>query len=99
MGYEIKWTLLARSDLRKIVEHIARDNPSAAEKFGQDAFQEIEHLSDLPMSGNDIPEKTRDDYRQIIYRRTYRIVYRIRETEKRVEVLRVWHGARRLPKL
>ena len=63
MDYEIAWTLIARSDLRRIVEYIADDNPIAAERFGEEIFQEVEHLSQFPQSGNDVPEKADSFYR------------------------------------
>ena len=38
------------------------------------------------------------DHREIIHR-PYRIIYRVREEQKVIEILRVWHAARGIPRI
>ncbi len=76
-----------------MVRYIARDNPSAAERFGLALLEKLKLLREHPMLGRVVPERGEPNLREIIHP-PYRIVYRVREREQIVEVLRFWHGAR-----
>lgn len=85
----------ARLDLQEIVDYIARDNPSRAAAFLDELLHQIEIVGERPLS---FPE--RSDWpipmRSAIYRR-YLIVFR--NSNDRVEIIRVLHSARDIPAL
>ena len=98
MGFKIVFTKLAIADLSGLVTFIARDNPEAAEQFGCEIIEKTEKLDAFPFLGRVVPEFKIENIREIIHR-PYRIVYRVREGQKLIEILRVWHAARGIPKI
>ena len=96
MDFKIVWTLRARDDLRNIATYISRDNPAAALKLGETIFDRVDVLEKFPELGRVVPEWGRPDVREIIVG-SYRIVYRVGNQRKAIEILRVWHGARGEP--
>ena len=48
--------------------------------------------------GRVVPEFKIENIREFIHR-PYRIVYRVREDQKLIEILRVWHAARGIPRI
>ena len=52
----------------------------------------------MPERGRVVPEFRRSELREIILR-SYRIIYRINELDKSIEIVRFWHGARGFPRL
>ena len=88
------WTDRALTDLEAIGDYIARDNPSAAERWIAQLMAVAESAAQIPLAARRVPELGRDDVREI-FKRTYRIVYRV--TDKRVEVLTVFEGHRLFP--
>jgi len=93
MGHEVVLTLLAEGDLEEIVSFIAEDNPEAALATGRQIIERLEHLTSFPLSGRVVPEFGDDNLREIVHSH-YRIVYQIVDEAKRIEVVRIWHGAR-----
>lgn len=93
MGFQVLVTEIANEDLAALVRYIARDNPAAAERFGLALLEKLKLLREHPLLGRIVPERGEPNLREIIYP-PYRIVYRVREHEQVVEVLRFWHGAR-----
>ena len=61
-------------------------------------LEHVELLSRLPLIGP-IYERDRSRRTREILCRNYRIFYRVDDAQRRVEILSVWHGARREPKL
>ena len=98
MDFKVVWTPSARDDLREIVQYIARDNPDAARRVGERILESVEVLGGMPELGRMVPERRDPTIREII-RGNYRIVYRVRERPRMLEVWRIWHGARGTPQL
>ena len=98
MDYKIDWTFRAREDLREIAVYISRDNPVAAMKLGDAIFKRVDMLVRFPFMGRMVPERRQNEIRELIFK-NYRIVYRVKENPKVIEVLRVWHAARGEPDL
>jgi len=88
------WTDRALADLEAIGDYIARDNPAAAERWVLQLMAIAENAGRNPLAGRRVPELSRDDVREV-FRRTYRIVYRV--TDEQLEVLTVFEGHRRFP--
>lgn len=90
---EIRWSLIAESDLQEIEEYIARDSVLHAISFIDRLVERTEQLRASPGIGRVVPEFDREDLREVLFR-GYRIVYLARADT--VTVLRVVHGARDL---
>ena len=96
MVYEIDWTEPALADLRRISDYLAEHNPTAAEKVVDEILERAELLRTTPRMGAVLGRDNRGSKRQIIVRK-YRIIYRINDNARRVEILTVWHGSRQDP--
>ena len=91
MGWKVIFSLRSQQDLRRIVEYIAEDDPSAAEQFGLALIAKAESLADTPEMG--VPLRERPGTRFFPHG-SYLIIYRPDSAKQTVRVLRFWHGAR-----
>ena len=98
MDYEVVWSEPASADLEAILRYIAQDNPSASAAMRLEFLERADQLRQLPLIGA-IYERDRAGRTREILCRSYRIFYRVDATRKRVEILTVWHGARKEPRL
>jgi toxin ParE1/3/4 len=98
MDWAIVWTEPATADLEAITTYIARRDPSAAERIANAIVGRVESLRAMPSMGSVYPPGSQGRNREILSGK-YRIFYRVNEEAKQVEVLTVWHGARREPPL
>lgn len=89
------WARRAVSDLDAIHGYIGRDDTVAADRWVRALMALAERAAKLPWTGRKVPELSRDEFREMI-KRTYRVVYRVSETE--VEVLTVFEGHRTFPR-
>ena len=96
MGYKVIFAPAAIERLQEIVRYIARDNPSAAEKFGLRLVDQADLLADFPELGR--PYRKRDNVRRL-YCKPYWIYYRVQHDKRVVEVMEFWHSARREPEI
>ena len=96
MDFKIIWSPTSRFDLKDIVSFIAENNPETAESFGLRIISYAERASRFPKSGRVVPEFDDDTLREFIFY-AYRIIYRIKEHVKVIEIVRVWHSARGIP--
>lgn len=98
MAFKINWSPQAIDDLRSVTEFIALDNPLAAERVGPAIFHQTDLLIEHPLLGRMVPERKDPKIRELI-QSPYRIIYRVEEDEKLVEIMRIWHGARGEPEI
>ena len=98
MAVKLIWSPTARFDLRDLYAYIAEENPGAARKFVKSIFDVIEHLPEFPESGRIVPEFSDPNIREII-RRPCRVVYRLKPDKQVIEIARIWHSARGIPKI
>ena len=98
MGYQVALSPSARQDLRDIVRYISLDSPDRAIAFGRHLVSSTKRLAEFPELGRVVPEFASPGIREIVVR-PYRVVYRVDHTERRVEVIRYWHGARGAPQI
>ena len=77
------------------LDHVAKENPQAAVQLDE----EIEAQADLLMTHPEMGRTGRKEgTRELVIQRTpYILVYRVRPQAKRVEILRVLHGAQQWP--
>jgi toxin ParE1/3/4 len=90
---QVRWSLTAGNDLQGIEDFIARDSVLHAITFVDRIVESAETLLKSPQVGRMVPEFTRSDLRELIFR-GYRIVYLVQNDE--VFILRVVHGSRDL---
>lgn len=98
MGYQVALAPSARRDLREIVRYISQDSPQRARTFGDFLVAQAKRLADFPHMGRIVPELDDQRIRELIVR-SYRVIYAIDGSAKRVDILRFWHGARGTPDL
>jgi plasmid stabilization system protein ParE len=98
MAYEVVWSEPTGLQLAEIHDYIAADNPAAARRVVEKIIKRVGQLAHTPRIGIVYRKSGRYPIRKIVSGK-YRIFYRIVEEAKRVEVLLVWHGARRDPDL
>ncbi len=90
---EVRWTPQAAEDLQAIYDFIARDSPHYAQLTVEDILAAIDRLKRFPLMGRQVPERERDDLRELI-KPPYRIVYRTGEVLK---ILTVFRASRLFP--
>ena len=71
---EVIWTEPALIDLHDILEHIARDALSYAEKFVNRVVVAVKRLELFPRCGRIVPEFNNESIRELICE-VYRIIY------------------------
>jgi len=87
----VKWSLPARTDLKRIHDYIAMDSRYYAKKVAQTIVEKTEDLISFPERGRVVPEIGDTRVREIfIY--SYRLIYEI--TPGGIEILGVIHGKR-----
>lgn len=98
-AYLVNLTSRAERDLAHLYEEINATNSEAAQKWYRGLKQDILSLEEQP---NRCPvTRENDELRHLLYGHkphVYRVIYRVLEKQKQVEVLHIRHGARRKPK-
>ncbi len=92
---QVKWTELAWKDLERTADYLAEDSPSYAAVFVREVRDAARLLKLFALRGRQVPELEDPDIRQLIVKRSYRLIYRA--DERVVYVLALIHGARDLP--
>ncbi len=89
----VRWLRRALENLDEEAAYIARDNPEAAARLVERIAASVERLATHPASGR--PGRVPRTRELIVTGTPYLVPYRVHgET---VEILRVFHGARRCP--
>ncbi|MFN8633292.1 MAG: type II toxin-antitoxin system RelE/ParE family toxin [Chloroflexota bacterium] len=91
------WTRRALEHLREVRAYVARDSPRAAAALTTRIARATRRLEQFPLSGRVVPEEQDSTFRELLVL-NYRIIYQVRSRDV-VEILMVWHGMRRLPRL
>jgi plasmid stabilization system protein ParE len=99
MAYRVSLASPAETDAYLAYERIREAAPMHAEKWLTRLFRAISSLDRFPARCPVIPEAKTLGYpaRQLLYgkgRGVYRIIFHIREDERHVRVLRIWHASR-----
>lgn len=90
MGYKIRFQRRALNDLERLVRFITLEDTAAATRFGYALVQAVENLANAPARGRayDLARGIRS-----IPFPPFRAYYRVKG--EALEVLKLWHGARR----
>ncbi len=91
---EIRWLKRGLENLEAEAEFIARDNPAAAARVVGIIQRAVELLADHPALGR--PGRVEGTRELVIPGTPYLVPYRVRGGA--VEILRVFHGARKWPR-
>jgi toxin ParE1/3/4 len=90
----IEWSPQAADDLASLRAYIAEDDPAAARRVVLQIVRSVEELlAGQPQMGR--PGRVPGTRELVVPRTSYVVPYRIRDN--RIQVLRVYHGARRWP--
>ena len=89
----IRWTRPALADLEAIGDFIARDNPVAARRIVVSLIASVNALRDHPNLGR--PGRLTGSRELVVAGTPYVVPYRVLSDD--VEILAVFHGARRWP--
>ena len=93
---EVVWTEPALTDLRRIVDLVAKDAPAAATKLAAKVVRAPRRLSRTPRCGAIVPEFEQDSIRELLVR-PYRIIYVVQD--ETCSIVAVIHGRRDLTNL
>ena len=96
MAYVVNITLRAERDLELLYEQLDAADSDGARKWYEGLKKQILSLEEFPNRCPVTPEKK--TLRHLLYGRghgVYRVIYRVLEKRKVVEVLHVRHGARK----
>jgi toxin ParE1/3/4 len=93
---EILWTETALRTARDIIEYVAEDSFVQAEKLHERLMDAPDILIHTPRIGRRVPEFKRDDFRELLTVRPYRIMYQVDGDVCRI--IAVVHGKRDLQK-
>jgi len=85
---KVVWTLLAVERVNEVAEYIARDKPEAARSWLNGLFDAVDRLEAFPQSGRMVAEIGLPEYREIVYRKSYRIVYHVDKSSVRILTVR-----------
>ena len=100
MEYVVSITSRAERDLAHLYEEIKAEYSNAALKWYWDLKKAILSLEGQP--NRRAVRRKKGELRHLLHGNKphiYRVIYRILERHKRVEVLHIRHGARRKPKV
>lgn len=90
----VQWTQRAELDRLDIWQHVAADNPQAAERLDELFGHAAERLSAHPRMGR--PGRIAGT-RELVVNESYRLVYELDEAANTLLILVVLHNARQWP--
>lgn len=91
---QVRWTPQASDDLEAICRFLARDSERLAGLTAARILRAIQLLEATPYAGRAVPERERDDLRELVVT-PYRVVYRIRA--ETCVIVCVLHGKQEFP--
>jgi len=98
MDWKIIIAPSAQADLADIVRYVAQHNSDAAARLGYELITHTENIANFPEIGRAVPEFQQPNLREVICH-SYRIIYRLRSNEQRIDIVRFWHAARGFPRI
>jgi addiction module RelE/StbE family toxin len=89
----VRWLRVALANLETEADYIAEDNPAAADRLVQRIMRAVNLLSKNPAMGR--PGRVSGTRELVVSDTPYVVPYRVRANA--VEILRVFHAARKWP--
>jgi plasmid stabilization system protein ParE len=94
---QVTWTEVALKHLRQITDYVAERSPERADELAERLSDAPEILEHTPKIGRRVPEFDRDDLRELVTVRPYRILYLLRDDD--CYIIAIVHGRRDLTRL
>ena len=91
----VVWLPRAIKDRDAQIDYIAQDNPRAAVSQGDRIHEQVDQLLDHPEMGR--PGRVEGTRELVISSTPFIVVYRYKPGAKRIEVIRLLHGAQQWP--
>jgi plasmid stabilization system protein ParE len=98
MDFQVIWAASGVRDFDDIIRYATEQSAAGAETLRDRILESIAVLIRMPYIGP-VYERDRSGHTREILCGSYRIFYRVTETPAQVQVVRVWHGARKEPRL
>lgn len=98
MDLAISWTEVALLDFETIILQAAERDIIAAEELRVDLLQTVGILARFPLIGPAYERDRTGRTREVLCGR-YRVFYRVQGSPRRVEILTIWPGSMREPRL
>lgn len=92
---KLLWLARAQRDRQAQIGYVAAYNPAAAVRLGDELMSHIGRLIEHPELGR--RGRVAGTRELVIPRSPYIAVYRVKSKSRRIEVIRVLHGAQRWP--
>jgi len=89
----LHWTPIAIGHLRAAYEYVAQENVTAADAFIEHILSAVEQLTQYPQIGRG--GRVKGTRELVIAGTPYVVAYRVRRS--RIDILAVFHGARKWP--
>ena len=93
---QVRWLATALRNLDGEAEYIARENPAAARSLVERIQRTVGLLRENPAIGR--PGRIHGTRELVVAGTRYVIPYRVRPELNRIEILRIFHTSRRLPR-
>ena len=93
---QVRWLATALKNLDGEAEYIARENPAVARSLVERIHRTVSLLRQNPALGR--PGRIHGTRELVVAGTRYVIPYRVRPELNRIEILRIFHTSRRLPK-
>ena len=93
---QVKWLRKALQNLNNEADYISQDDPAAARLVVHRVFDAVNRLSDNPALGH--VGRIHGTRELVVPNTRFIIPYRVKPQQNRVEILRLFHTSRRLPK-
>jgi toxin ParE1/3/4 len=93
---QVKWLNQALQNLNDEAEYIAQEDPAAARLVVQRIVNAINRLEENPALGH--PGRIHGTRELVVPDTRYIVPYRVKPRLQHIEILRIFHTSRRLPK-
>ena len=90
MRYEVRWLKQAAEDLQSIREYLDQEAPCQAREIVNLLYDSAMALKNFP-NGRGQREPERPAYRRLIILKIYKVIYRVNESQKTVEIRHIRH--------
>ena len=98
MDYKTIRSPRSLENLEQVISLIAEQNPAAAAKFGANILHRVWTLQTFPRLGACFVKLKRDDVRELAVP-PWRLFYHIKDEQRIVTVITIWHGAQDEPEI
>ena len=98
MDYQIIWSPRSLENLEELIVLIAEQNPVAASQFGEKILHRVSQLQNFPRLGARFAKMNRDDVRELAVP-PWRVFYHLKDEQRAVTIITIWHGAQDEPDL